>query len=255
VSKPVPRIGCVPYLNARPLLHGIGHPVAELVPSQLFELYRRGELDVALLSSIDVLSLDEPQAVDGVSISSQGNVYSVILRYEGELSKMTSVLLDPASHTSNVLVRIILGEFHGLNVDYVQSESNDTQFQARLLIGDRAIEERKRTSNRSVSYLDLGGEWYRCTGLPFVYALWAFANDFTDKKYLAETLRSSFLQGKACIADYACNSNDPEFVSRYLGGFIRYDLGENEKKGLSLFSNYLKSYQILPREHPAPCWF
>jgi len=254
VSKPVPRIGCVPYLNARPLIHGIGHPVTELVPAQLFELFQRGELDVALLSSIDVLSLAEPQVVDGVSISSHGDVYSVVLRYEGELSKITSVLLDPASHTSNILVRIILKEFHGLNVGYVQSESNNLPGHACLLIGDRAIQERKRTSSSNISFLDLGGEWYRFTGLPFVYALWGFTNEFTDKKSLAEVLRSSSLQGKACIADYALNSTDPEFVSRYLGGFIRYDLGENEKKGLSLFSNYLKSYQIFSREHPSPCW-
>jgi len=42
VSTQTTRIGCVPYLNARPLLEGIGYPVTERVPAQLRDLFREG---------------------------------------------------------------------------------------------------------------------------------------------------------------------------------------------------------------------
>ena len=243
------RIGCVPYLNARPLIEGLSLPVRKLIPSKLGEAFQLGEFDAALLSSIDVISSPNPCAVEGVSISSYGDVYSVVLAYQGEVRGIEKVVLDPASHTSNALLRIVLEEFYGTSPEYVQSHDlipkNIDLLIPTLLIGDRAIKERKRTSNPGIRFLDLGGEWYRNTSLPFVFALWSLRNEFTKKNELCALLRQIKNAGIGKIAEIAARDQDSEFALHYLTEFIGYDLGDQEKAGLALFGDYLEKYKIV----------
>lgn len=242
--SPAPRVGCVPYLNARPLLEGLPFPVMKHVPAQLHELYLSGELDVALLSSIDVISQEQAEVVDGVSISSRGDVHSVCLAYEGELRDLTKVALDPASHTSNALLRIVLEEFYGVMPKYVHLTEKESNLTPALIIGDRAIETRKRASSPSLRFLDLGGEWFRNTELPFVFAVWCFRKEFTDKKSVSQTLREAKSRGLSAIPAIAALEGDPPFAEEYLRNHIRYDLGGEEKQGLQLFGESLQKLEI-----------
>ena len=244
----VPRVGCVPYLNARPLLEGLPFPVVKNVPSQLHELYLSGELDVALLSSIDVISQAQAEVVDGVSISSRGDVHSVVLAYEGELKNLTKVALDPASHTSNALLRIVLEEFHGATPQYVQITDSNIDFVPALMIGDRAIINRKRTSNPSIRFLDLGGEWFRNTSVPFVFALWCFRKEFTNKKFISQALREAKARGVSLIPSIAAQEEDPRFAEEYLSDHIRYDLRDEEKRGLRAFGEALGRLNIIKND-------
>ena len=245
----LPRIGCVPYLNARPLVEGITCPIRELVPAKLGESFQAGEFDVALLSSIDVILAPNPCAVDGISISSRGDVYSVVLAFEGDLKGIKKVLLDPASHTSNALLRIVLEEFHGIFPEYVQSQEGEIVESlsecATLLIGDRAIQSRERMANQEVRFLDLGGEWYSRTLLPFVFALWSLRYEYTKKSDLSTLLRTTKLFGMARRAEIAAREQDPEFTLHYLTEFIQYDLGEDEKQSLALFQGLLTKLKIV----------
>jgi len=242
---PAPRIGCVPYLNARPLLEGIGYPVTEMVPARLGDLFMEGKLDAALLSSVDVLTMPEPAVVDGISISCRGPVQSVLLAYTGELSDLRSVELDPSSHTSNLLAQIVLGEFHGLELEYVQLTERIKITPPTVVIGDPALSVSKRTSFSGLKFLDLGEEWVRHTGLPFVFALWSLRTDYPNKSELASRLRRSKQDGLVAIQRIAACSDDPEFTKSYLGGAIRYDLGDEEKQGLGLFGDYLQRMKVV----------
>lgn len=244
MTPTLPRVGCVPYLNARPLLEGLPYPVRKLVPAQLYDAFLADELDVALLSSIDVIAKFQADVVDGVSISSRGDVHSVVLAYQGELKDVAKVSLDPASHTSNALLRIVLEEFHGITPEYVQLTHNKSNFTPNLMIGDRAIETRKRTSNPSVRYLDLGGEWFRHTGLPFVFALWELRKEFTEKSSISEALRKARNRGVSEIPKIAALEEDSAFAEGYLRNHIRYELGDEEKRGLRSFGEYLKRLKI-----------
>jgi len=225
------------------LVEGINLPIRELVPAKLGEAFQAGEFDAALLSSIDVISAPNPCAVDGVSISSKGDVYSVVLAYEGGLKDGKKVVLDPASHTSNALLRIVLEEFHGIQSEYVQyTDLESLEFPLEyptLLIGDRAIKTRNRTTSQKVRFLDLGGEWFRHTGLPFVFAVWSLKDDFTIKKEMSDLLRGAKDSGLAHRAELAAREQDPSFALHYLTESIRYDLGDEEKAGLALFGEYL----------------
>lgn len=249
MNDSAPRIGCVPYLNARPLVEGITYPIRELVPAKLGEAFQTGDFDVALLSSIDVITSPYPCAVDGASISCRGDVYSVVLAYQGQLKAIERVVLDPASHTSNALLRIVLEEFYGILPEYVQSQEIKSSYLSfdypSLLIGDRAIEERKRTSALDVHFLDLGGEWFRYTRLPFVFAIWSLRYEFTKKSEIADLLRTSKAIGLAQRTEIAAREQDPIFALRYLTESIQYDLGEEEKAGLALFRELLEKKEII----------
>jgi chorismate dehydratase len=172
-------------------------------------------------------------------------VLSVLLAYTGELNELRSVQLDPSSHTSNYLAQIVLGDFHGLQLDYVHITERITVDLPAVMIGDPAISYSKRTSPADARFLDLGSEWVRHTGLPFVFALWALGNDYPKKLDLASTLRNSKDLGMNAIGRIASGTADPEFTKSYLGGAIRYDLGEEEKRGLDLFRESLKKITTL----------
>src|SRR5437868_12933265 len=101
------RIGCVKYLNARPLIHGWPGEVVLDHPSVLCGQIARGELDVALVSSFEFLRNPIYRIVDGVSISSDGPVYSVIAAYDDD-SGDYEIEADPASATSIVLLRHLM---------------------------------------------------------------------------------------------------------------------------------------------------
>lgn len=241
------KIGCVPYLNARPLLEGLECRITELVPARLCEEFQKGEFDAALLSSIDVLSQSDASVVDGVAIASRGEVHSVILAYTGEVAALGKIHLDPSSHTSNALLRIILEEFHALKPEYIHTSAKGTSVLPRLLIGDPAIAFRKQYAASEFKILDLGEEWYLHTGLPFVFALWVLKEDITQKKILADVLRSAKNHGLSRLAEIADRTMDPDFSLRYLTSSISYDLGEEEKRGLELFGNLLVKYDLIDK--------
>ena len=69
-----PRLGCVPYLNARPLIHGLD-AVLE-VPSVLSRRFLAGDFDAALLPVYETLRLPNPRIADGYGIVSAGAVSS-----------------------------------------------------------------------------------------------------------------------------------------------------------------------------------
>ncbi len=104
------RIGCVKYLNARPLIRGWPTEVEFDHPSTLCERLANGELDVALVSSFEFLRNPIYRIIDDVSISSDGPVYSVVVAHRDEISEIDEIELDPASETAVNLLRCLLGE-------------------------------------------------------------------------------------------------------------------------------------------------
>src|SRR2546430_7220018 len=108
------RIGCVKYLNARPLIRGWPGEVDFDHPSALCKRLADGKLDVALVSSFEFLRNPIYRIVDEVSISSDGPVYSVVVAHRGDISEIKEIELDPASQTAVNLLRCLDAEV-GLN--------------------------------------------------------------------------------------------------------------------------------------------
>jgi len=126
------RVGCVKYLNARPLIRGWPGQVTLDNPAALCAQLVRGELDLALVSSFEFLRNPIYRIVDDVSISSVGPVYSVIVAHQGEMADIDEIELDPASETSVALLRCLLAQC-GLNPRLVAKDQLEKRLQREVL--------------------------------------------------------------------------------------------------------------------------
>ena len=228
------RIGCVKYLNARPLIYGWSGAVDFDHPAALCRKLQRGDLDVALVSSLEFLRRPFYRIVDRISISSRGRVYSVIVAHREELSAVRQIQLDPASETSVALLKCLLGE-HGLNPQLVLRDRHSADTAARLLIGDQAIRFRQKHSDYRL--WDLGEEWKNVINLPFVFALWLIRPEINNAQRIAEDLRQLRDHNLKNLNDLISTQSEvsPAFCQKYYQEHLFFDFGEREKAGLREF--------------------
>jgi len=243
------RIGCVKYLNARPLIHGWPGEVVFDHPSKLCEQLAEGTLEVALVSSFEFLRRPIYVLVDDVCVSSRGPVYSVFLAHAGELGEIAEIEVDPASQTAVNLLRCLLAEA-GLNPKLVARtpliQRAVTPRLAKFFIGDQAIRFRER-SETALHFWDLGEEWEKLTHLPFVYALWLIRPEVASPKLIADRLRAcrdNNLQDlDAVIA--SGKGFSPEFCAHYFRECLTYYFRQPERDGLAMFRKLCEKHGIL----------
>jgi len=246
------RVGCVKYLNARPLVRGWEGNVEFDHPSALCERLAKGQLDVALVSSFEFLRNPIYRIVDGVSISSDGPVYSVVVAHRGELSDIEEIELDPASKTAASLLRCLLAELGSTPRLTSRVPENAGSSQARLIIGDQAISFRQ-THADEFRFWDLGEQWTKLTGLPFVYALWLIRPEVLDAKSIAQHLRGlrdeNLADIRVIVSDTADNKQKitAEFLDRYYKQHLRFGFGTREKQGLQTFADLCTKHGVLAK--------
>ena len=242
------RIGCVKYLNARPLILGGPADVVLDHPSVLCAQLARGELDVALVSSFEFLRNPIYRIVDGISISSDGPVYSVVVAHVGEISAAEQIELDPAAETSGNLLRCLLSELKLRPRFVATSTSSLAKVRARLLIGDQAVRFRQQHGNE-FQFWDLGENWQKLVGVPFVYALWLLRPEVVDPKSVADRLRALRNKNLADIDNLIAAEKefDRGFCGRYYREHLRFSFGEREKKGLRTFQELCQKHDLLPK--------
>jgi len=255
------RIGCVKYLNARPLIRGWPGEVEFDHPSALCERLANGELDVALVSSFEFLRNPIYRIINDLSISSDGPVYSVVVAHQDEISQIEEIELDPASETAVNLLRCLLGEL-GLNPHLKQRSTgilpvkSGSAAPAQLLIGDQAIHFRESHADE-FQFWDLGDQWRKLIGLPFVYALWLIRPEVVAPKQIADRLRGLRDENlghlNELIADAVARVADPghpeitrQFLSAYYHEHLRFSFGKAEKEGLRTFAQLCAKRGLLP---------
>jgi len=250
------RVGCVKYLNARPLIRGWPSEVEFDHPSALCQRLAKGQLDVALVSSFEFLRNPIYRIVDDVSISSHGPVYSVVVAHRGKFSNIEEIELDPASETAVNLLRCLLAEL-GLTARLTDAVPGSAGLpRARLIIGDQAISFRQNHADE-FQFWDLGERWKKLTGLPFVYALWLIRPEVADAKSIAQRLRGLRDENLAdipaivsdAVADAADNKKEitQEFLDRYYDEHLRFGFGTREKQGLRTFADLCTEHGVLPK--------
>ena len=254
------RIGCVKYLNARPLIYGWSGTVDFDHPAALCRKLEHGDLDVALVSSLEYLRRPIYRIVDGVSISAHGAVYSVIVAHSEDLSRAQEIDIDPASETSVALLRCLLkqrrfnprlrvrntdlqsvrpAELHSAESETADSMSAGRTGQRpvfRLLIGDQAIRFRAEHGER-YHYWDLAEAWTKMTSLPFAFAFWLIRPEIENAKEIADKLRALRDHNVASIDELALSQSEvsPKFCRKYYREHLFFDFGEREKAGLREF--------------------
>jgi chorismate dehydratase len=239
------RIGAVEYLNTKPLVYGLERtaPQAEVIfdlPSRLADRLATGELDVALIPSIEFFQSPRYRIVSDACIACRGPVMSVKLFSSVPAAQIRSLALDEGSRTSAALVQILLKEKHGVVPDLeplpIGATLADTRADAVLLIGDRAIHS---PAGQFAEVWDLGHDWRRWAGLPFVFAMWV-AHEGYDLDVVETALSRARDDGVAnlpAIAEREAAAKGltaPQCLS-YLRDNLHFYLGTEEQAGLAKF--------------------
>jgi chorismate dehydratase len=262
------RLGRIPYINCYPVYQAIDRGVvsapAELVtgtPAELNDLLVAGELDVSVISAVEYARNSRDLVLlPDIAISCDGPVRSVALfsrRDVGQLDRRT-VLLSASSRTSVALLELLCRHVWKIEPRLAQAraEAQDLEnlqhlpHDAVLVIGDPALllAARETYPHR----YDLGEEWKRWTGLPFVFAVWAARRSADPAAVQAvhqALLRSrgwglENLQNLAHLA--STNTGVPADACRtYLSG-LDYALTYKHLAGLTDFFRRLAADGIVP---------
>ena len=252
VPASVVRLGAVSYLNAEPTVHGLerepGFRVERDLPARVAERLHAGEVDLGLVPSIEY-AFGRYAIVPGVAIASLGPVRSVRLFHRGSLERVRRVALDTSSRASAGLVRVVLNARLGRDPEYVPMapglDAMLSAADAALLIGDPALDQES-----DADALDLGEEWTRLTGLPFVYAFWAGPQGALDRAGVAR-LQEALASGLASLAEIARRQAQGDAArsakyEAYLRESISYRLGEQERAGLLEFYRRAHALSLIP---------
>jgi chorismate dehydratase len=253
------RVGAVNYLNSKPLVFDLTRlaPSAEVVfdyPSRLGDRLASGDLDVALIPSIDYLAHRDYSIVSDACIACRGPVMSVKIFFRVPADKTQSLALDAGSHSSAVLAQILLSEQHHITPELVPlalgKSLEDTRADAVLLIGDRAIHS---PPGRFAEVWDLGDTWCRWTELPFVFAMWVARAD-ADLCGLDTALTAARDLGVKNIEAIADREAAPLGLTRpqcvaYLRDNLHFYFGPRERRGLTLFQEKAAALGLVPSAH------
>lgn len=250
------RVGAVSYLNSKPLIEGLAEavPDAALVldyPSRLADGLARGDLDVALVPSIESISDPDYEVVSDACVATRGPVLSVKLYFRTKPGDVKRLALDEGSRTSAALARVMLTERFGVLPDIeplkLESTVATTTADAVLLIGDRAIEPPVE-SFREV--WDLGQEWLSWTGLPFVFALWVTRRGIRlgEVEAALSAARDRGLQNLTTIAQRESRAMGLplDVVDGYLRRNLHFQLGNAERQGLRLYLDLAARMGLAP---------
>ena len=262
------RVGRIGYINCYPVYGAIDRGLvplaAELVtgtPSELNDLLAAGELDVSVVSAVEYARQARHYILlPDLAISCDGPVRSVALfskRPAQELDQAT-VLLTASSRTSVLLLELLCRDVWQVQPRFAQARAEAADLDdlaglphdAVLVIGDPALllSARHTYAHR----YDLGEEWRRWTGLPFVFAVWAARRAAArDAVYgVHEALLASRdwgLRHLDVLAEAASRATGVAVAEcrSYLAG-LDYALGYKHLAGLTDFFRRLAARGLVP---------
>jgi chorismate dehydratase len=284
------RLGVVSFLNSRPLIEGLEtRGDVELtfdVPAALPARLERGELDAALIPTVDLLrSNGRFRVVSDACIGCDGPTLTVRVFSQVPPDRIRTLWVDADSHTSMALARILWREQYVRDLKLRRFDPGTQsleQLEAVLLIGDKVVDPRRGVFAYEV---DLGGAWREHTGLPFVFAVWAtltpppssgdkVQSDKVTGGHGAQplpTLSPYHLkrEGSQVLADLAvmlsaardrgvaraaeiAERDGPrlgwpvELARRYLTQYLRYTLDARGVEGIRRFARYCAAAGLIP---------
>lgn len=261
------RLGAVSYLNARPLVHGLEarsdlFDVRFDVPSRCATLLHEGRTDLGMIPSIEYLRGPEPyRIVPDLGIISDGDVASVALFCRVPLAHVRRIGLDMSSRTSAGLTRVLCREQWGIDPVF-ETVPPDTAARvegcdAALLIGDPALFLDHEAAG--LTKIDLGAEWTRLTGLPFVWAFWAGRPGVIAAAGITalQEARDRGVRDSDGIAEAYCRppreratagfgaAPDVNVCRAYLRDNIKYRMGDREAQGLRQFYDFAATHGVV----------
>ncbi|TWT64844.1 Aminodeoxyfutalosine synthase [Allorhodopirellula solitaria] len=261
------RFGAVSYLNTKPLIETLPQRLADWgtlrldLPSRLATDLSRGDLDVALIPSVEYFRhSEEYEIVSDAAIACRGPVWSVRLLSRVPMSEIQTLALDEGSRTSAAMAQVLLWEMHGVRPTTVPfpigTDAADVSADAVLTIGDRAMHPPHGVYHE---IWDLGDRWCRWTELPFVFAMWVARREISQdpavRERIADTLNVCRDEGKQCfeaiaVREAAEHGLTNEDLHRYFAENLHFQLGSGERAGLELFRQKSEATGLITHSNP-----
>ncbi|MCG2615405.1 menaquinone biosynthesis protein [Terrimonas sp. NA20] len=236
------RVGIVNYRNTKPLIYGLERePMKSKIdlvgayPARLAQMLIDGQIDVGLIPVGAIPLLKEYYIVGNYCIGAEAEIASVCLFSEVPLDRIERVYLDYQSRSSVALLKWLMKESWGIHPEILEAEDESYRDKisgttAGLVIGDRALEQRKV----STYIYDLGSEWKGITGLPFVFAAWVSTKPL-DEKFIEEFDKANAMGLELIDEIVASNPYDFYDMKKYYTLHLSYELTDAKKKGMQRF--------------------
>lgn len=262
-ARSVRRIGCVSYLNSKPLIEGLADrddPAVHFdVPSRLLDMLLSGAVDIALCPVIDYFRSPQPLSIVPVGgICSRGATLTVRLFSQVPAEQIRTVHADTDSHTSVNLVRVLLAERYSVEprmVDYNLHENHRSQTrpQTMLLIGDKVVTSAPPVEQYPYQ-IDLGRAWHELTDLPFVFATW-MCRGGADLGDLPDVLAQQRVANRSdidrIVAEHAPRCGWPvPLARRYLTEWLHFDIGSAELQAITQFGSLAAKHKLIEQVRP-----
>ncbi len=203
------------------------------IPSDCANKLIENQVDIGLVPVAALLHIDNYQIVSQYCIGAVGAVDSVFIFSDKPIDEIKTIRLDSQSHTSNNLSRVLLKNYWKVNPEFVTEGEAD----AFVQIGDRTFGKKDLYS---YAY-DLAEEWFKFTGLPFAFAVWASNKPIPEDFKLSfnAALKSGLDHRKEVIAEM---KNIENFnLDDYLMNKVDFNLDDQKLKAISKFHEYIKA--------------
>lgn len=235
------KISAVSYTNTKPFIYGIERSEVrdqiELsldIPSDCATKLIEEKVDIGLIPVAAIPFVPNANIIGSYCIGSEGAVNSVFIFSKVPVSAIRTIMLDAQSRTSNNLAKVLLKFHFKVDVKFTTDQNADTD--ALVLIGDRTFGKK---DDFNFAY-DMGEEWMKFTGLPFVYAAWV-ANKIISTQFISEfdaALKLGLAHRNEVLQDLVAIENFD--LKDYLFNKLDFELTEDKRKALDLFLKYIK---------------
>lgn len=246
------KVARVPYLNAEAFYIDMvrrGLELHEILLSGVAPAIKEGRVDAGPVPLTDAFRLeDQCVPVSGFCIATTDKARSVLLYSKQPIDKLTGLRVGVTSESATplLLLQVLLSLKHKVQPEaYVDMEEPHDAF---LITDDLAL--RRRLGVRGFPHrYDLGEEWFRWTGLPFVFSRWVTRKDMgpDDFLLLEDTLYVGLEEGVEVLF-HESEPRDrllmlPKDIVEYIQGF-RFFTGLSELKAIDLFRRYLDQLKL-----------
>jgi chorismate dehydratase len=283
------RISIVEYLNTAPLVWGFTdgplagkYDLSFTVPSQCAEALRRGDVDLAIIPSIEYQRIDNLVVMPGISVAAKDEVRSLLVVAKKPIELAKRIALDSSSRATQALVKILADDLWRIRPEFVEVPPDASEMlknaDAALIIGDPALriamkmealaakvasgedcckgdpEDMPVPGFETTFVYDVAYQWRELTGKPCVLAVWAgrpeamtpevIADFHASKEYGVSRIR------EICEAASIKLDMPPRELERYLIENIHFGLEEEYLEGLRLYYEKAAAIGIIPRNNP-----
>jgi chorismate dehydratase len=234
------KISAVNYTNSKAFIYGIQHSeiinkidLSLDVPSDCAAKVIDGQVDIGLMPVAAIPLVPNANIVADYCIGSDGAVNSVFIFSNTAVENIKSVKLDAQSRTSNNLSKVLFKFYWKQEVEFTTDPLAETD--AIVLIGDRTFDK----IHAYPFVYDMGAEWKKFTGLPFMYAAWV-ANKTIDQDFKDEfnAALKFGLENRALVLQSLPQVNGFD-MQDYLFNKLQNEVTEDRLKAKDLFLNYI----------------